>query len=267
MGQQQQEVVVETTTTETEHAWEAIWKRTDHTIDEAEQKQKKQQQGGGVGGNGNGKGGGGNGKGSSNNSGGSSTASSSEQINERTAAAQAILITILDPQHGKPSQLVIDYLVRVATSKLTLRVLVSKKREDGGSNNEGEVIANLSPILFYNSKRGIYVFGGEAKINNVIEREVTAISGGKAITSAIRDEVRKAIIALGDYTIGRDELDTHENLINLRNGIYNLETGQLLPHSPDIPFLTQLPIAFDPSQECPQIEKLILSRHMERHVT
>ena len=48
-----------------------------------------------------------------------------------------------------------------------------------------------------------------------------------------------------------------ENFLNLANGILNLDTLQLTPHSPDYFFTVQIPIDYDPNAKCPRFEKFL----------
>jgi len=43
------------------------------------------------------------------------------------------------------------------------------------------------------------------------------------------------------------------SFINLRNGILDLKTGELLHHSPSFKFLSKIPVIYDPKAECPNI--------------
>lgn len=45
--------------------------------------------------------------------------------------------------------------------------------------------------------------------------------------------------------------------INLKNGILDLGTGKLEPHSPDLLTPIQLPVIYDPAAECPAIAKFL----------
>ena len=46
-------------------------------------------------------------------------------------------------------------------------------------------------------------------------------------------------------------------LVNLENGILNIFTGELLPHTPDIIFLNKLPVRYDPNASCPKIMQFL----------
>lgn len=52
-----------------------------------------------------------------------------------------------------------------------------------------------------------------------------------------------------------DELP--EGLINLKNGIYNVKTSELLPHSPKYAFQYILPYNYDPLAKCPTFDALL----------
>lgn len=61
-------------------------------------------------------------------------------------------------------------------------------------------------------------------------------------------------------SIFREKVDNcpeYKNLINLQNGIYNLETAELLPHSPDYKLIRQLPIKYDKKADCPYVRKFL----------
>jgi putative DNA primase/helicase len=45
--------------------------------------------------------------------------------------------------------------------------------------------------------------------------------------------------------------------INLRNGIYDVDTGELIPHTPSLLSTVQLPIEYNPTATCPTWDKFI----------
>jgi len=51
-----------------------------------------------------------------------------------------------------------------------------------------------------------------------------------------------------------EKFDAPVNLINLKNGILNTDTMELAPHTPDIVFIQQLPVTYDPTATCPNFE-------------
>lgn len=61
------------------------------------------------------------------------------------------------------------------------------------------------------------------------------------------NSIKKSVLSYvqTSLSISEDRLDAYPNLINLRNGIYNLDTGQLIPHDPVLLLTSQLPFDFN----------------------
>lgn len=57
--------------------------------------------------------------------------------------------------------------------------------------------------------------------------------------------------------VDENMVDQTQNYINLQNGLYNLETGQMEPHRPDLYLTSQLDFAFDPRATCPNWIKFL----------
>lgn len=57
--------------------------------------------------------------------------------------------------------------------------------------------------------------------------------------------------------VDENMVDQNQNYINLQNGLYNLETGQMEPHRPDLYLTSQLEFAFDPRATCPNWIKFL----------
>jgi putative DNA primase/helicase len=103
---------------------------------------------------------------------------------------------------------------------------------------------------------GVYLPNGES----IIREEVRAKLADKT-TSHLVTEVLEHVKDLTNTQ--RQAFNLNVDLICLENGVYDLETGQLQPHSPNVLFLQKHPIDFDPNAQCPKIEeflKQILSR-------
>lgn len=66
-----------------------------------------------------------------------------------------------------------------------------------------------------------------------------------------RDKVNKVVDALGTAILQRPADAEAEHAIACANGVYDLATGQLLPHSPARFNLISLPYAYDPAAACP----------------
>ncbi|WP_298684934.1 phage/plasmid primase, P4 family [uncultured Methanomethylovorans sp.] len=100
----------------------------------------------------------------------------------------------------------------------------------------------------YYYKEGVYVRGGE----DIIKKGVQDILGDysseqrqKEIVNYIRNST----------LVERDEIGHDCTRINLLNGIYNLESGELEPHRPEYISIHQIPINYDPEATCDKIDK------------
>ena len=93
-------------------------------------------------------------------------------------------------------------------------------------------------ILFYNGN-GVYVQGGEI----LIEKELESMFGfeirGDDIAEIKGHIMRKTYVK-------RDKFDSNLDIINLKNGLYDMRTYKLKPHSPDYYSLNQKPFPFNP---------------------
>ena len=54
-----------------------------------------------------------------------------------------------------------------------------------------------------------------------------------------------------------DDCPEHKYLVNVKNGVYNVETGEFGSHNPELKLLRQLPINYYPTADCPQIRKFL----------
>ncbi len=53
------------------------------------------------------------------------------------------------------------------------------------------------------------------------------------------------------------ELNANPYIINARNGLFNVQTGEFLPHSPDFYSTVQLNINYTPNAECPRFKQFL----------
>ena len=93
-------------------------------------------------------------------------------------------------------------------------------------------------ILFYDN--GVYTQGGEV----VIEKTAESLYGYK-VANRYLAEIKGHIMRKTYHK--REELDSDINLINLKNGLYNIETGEFKEHDPNYLSITQKPIIYNPT--------------------
>ncbi|QCR16562.1 phage/plasmid primase, P4 family [Methanosarcina mazei] len=79
------------------------------------------------------------------------------------------------------------------------------------------------------------------------------------VSKATAKYVSEVMSYIRSYThITRDSIEENQDkYINLKNGLFNLETWELKPHTPDIKLIRQIPVFYDTDAECPQISKFL----------
>jgi len=96
---------------------------------------------------------------------------------------------------------------------------------------------------------GIYV-PGENKIKRKIQEMLEEL-----LNTYYRNEI---INKIKNLTVAeRDSYWVDEKFINLKNGLFNIETEEFKPHDPQYVFFTKLPINYNPEAECPAIKKFL----------
>ena len=90
-------------------------------------------------------------------------------------------------------------------------------------------------VLHY--ENGIYKLDGETIIDEEAERLV------EKCTQRMNSEILRTV-RVNTY-VDRDVFDSDPTLINLKNGIFDMTTMKLMPHSHEIPFRTQLDVSYD----------------------
>src|SRR5215207_8308801 len=93
-------------------------------------------------------------------------------------------------------------------------------------------------ILIYD--KGVYAKGGEV----LIEKNAELLYGYELANRHLA-EIKGHIMRKTFHK--REELDADVNIINLKNGLYNIETGEFKEHTPDYLSITQKPIIYDPN--------------------
>jgi putative DNA primase/helicase len=103
-------------------------------------------------------------------------------------------------------------------------------------------------LLVY--QNGIYV-----PAESTVYEEVLEYFGDEEISKHTANEVL-FILQASNYR-SRKDLDSNPDIINLKNGLLNIKTGKLKEHTPRFLSLTQLPLTFDPTAECPRFLKFL----------
>jgi putative DNA primase/helicase len=100
-------------------------------------------------------------------------------------------------------------------------------------------------ILCYDDKVGIYHFGGETKIRAELEKIASELSTNDKpviISTHIKNEIVDKIKY--NTLVERKDFDSNHQVLNLKNGLLDIKTGKLSPHTPDNLSLKQWPVVY-----------------------
>jgi|GEM_PF-681314 len=109
-------------------------------------------------------------------------------------------------------------------------------------------LVDTEEVWYYSD--GIFRPGGEAIIKALCQEYL----GEEANTHRVNEVIGH--IQRSTY-IERSEFDKNINLIAVENGVLNLETRELLPHSPDYFLTVKIPVVYDPEADCPKVKKFL----------
>ncbi|MBA7504848.1 hypothetical protein ES706_03506 [subsurface metagenome] len=109
--------------------------------------------------------------------------------------------------------------------------------------------ATMDGDVIYAYVNGVYVPSGAA----IIKYEAQSRLGDRATTHYV-DEV---VGFIKRETYQPREKFNLKHLINLKNGFLNIKTGELLTHTPEKLSTIRIPVAYDPSANCPNIQKFL----------
>jgi len=116
------------------------------------------------------------------------------------------------------------------------------------SESRYATLIDSEEILVY--RNGRYIQGGEAEIKRRLE-QLVGNDLRKNTVEEVLGHIRRRTFRR------REDFDAGPFILNLRNGLLDLRTYELKPHSPDYLSLVQLPVVFDPQADCPLIKKFL----------
>ena len=127
-------------------------------------------------------------------------------------------------------------------------LLIEKIAEDIINSLHIITMRDNEEMLHYQD--GIYHSGGDIRIKEVMGQKMPHWLRGTTL--------REVMLSIQSRTYrSRDEIDTDKHLIHLKNGIYNLRTGEFGEFTPDILSTSKIPVEYDPDAECPAIDKFM----------
>ena len=98
-------------------------------------------------------------------------------------------------------------------------------------------------------EEGIYLPLGEATIKEECEKRVPK----KFMTTHSVNEVI-GHIKRSTYT-KRMKFNTEKWILNLENGLYNIQTSELNPHTPEFLSTIRIPVVYNPKADCPRVRR------------
>jgi len=102
-------------------------------------------------------------------------------------------------------------------------------------------------------KNGVYERGQLTSIETIISNTLRELEIPYSLTKNY--ELLK-LIANETY-IDIKEFDKNKMVLNLSNGLLNIETLELTPHTPEYLSFRRIPITYNPKAECPKIRKFL----------
>jgi putative DNA primase/helicase len=143
-------------------------------------------------------------------------------------------------------------------TKLTTAERYFVKGQKGGEVFQPPILSNeiLEEIPILHTDAGHFFFE-----NGVYKRKsetyLRKIAREKLEEKATVQRIRETVANITDLQhIDSDEFNPFQpNLLNVKNGLLNIETGELLPHIPTYKTTIQLPINYDPNANCLRIKK------------
>ncbi len=152
-------------------------------------------------------------------------------------------------------------LVKRITPIFTTNEEKPQVREDAQPHEAAEAILGVLHVhsIFqgetYIYKDGVYQPGGEAAIRHIVETNFHKAGADKTANNHFLNEVL-GHVQRRTYT-KPDIFDPDPYILNLENGLFNVDTGELKPHNPDYSSLAKLPVKYDPTADCPRWKQFL----------
>jgi putative DNA primase/helicase len=152
------------------------------------------------------------------------------------------------------------FVVRLAAQPLqVVQLQVDEK------TSSGEIATQLHRIFtlvttddsheMYYYRNGVYLPNADAALETALQEAYERVGLDEQPTKHFVSEV-VGHLQRGSYR-SRQEFDKDPDILNVRNGLFNMATGELQPHNPTYLSRRQLPVAYNPTAECPLILKFL----------
>ncbi len=101
----------------------------------------------------------------------------------------------------------------------------------------------------YRYEHGVYLDDGETVLKTLIETEFGDVTSNRLVADVIGKVKRR--------TYADRDLFNNRNVLNVKNGLLDLGTLQLLPHTPDYLSTAQIDVTYNPDSKAPAISKFL----------
>lgn len=129
------------------------------------------------------------------------------------------------------------------TRQKTMGEIINELAQDLMAKYVFRTMEDTKEIYYYEA--GIFLPKGEILIEKELEKTDAGIMTGY-VNEVINKVKRQTYVQ-------RTEFDKDLNVVNVRNGLLNIETCELSPHTPEYLSLVQLPVTYNPRAECTRI--------------
>ena len=118
--------------------------------------------------------------------------------------------------------------------------------------NRFVTLRDTEEVLWWDGRK--WKFGGEVRIKELLQRALQDLEKERISVHLVNEVI--AYIQRSTY-VERSLLNREKRKIPLLNGVYDLETDQLLPLAPEYYFTYCLPVEYNKSAKCEEIEKFL----------
>ena len=143
-------------------------------------------------------------------------------------------------------------LIAAETAKKP-NMIIKKLVSDRIMETEKIVSTPFEDIFYYED--GIYIDRGKSKIDKTYEQSLKnadiSILSNNHTASEVVGQIRRTKMKMNP------EEEVPLNLLCIKNGILNVDTREVMPHSPDYFFISKIPIEFNKDAKCPKFDKFL----------
>ncbi len=127
--------------------------------------------------------------------------------------------------------------------------------------NRGFIVINSKDKDIYMYHDGVYHENGEDIIRCVARIIMESNATNQRVT-----EVVTAVKQMTSLYVEVNHLNNYTNLINLKNGIYNTDTNEIIQHDKKYLFTIQLDITYDKNAKCERFKQFLSEIHIKEDI-